>query len=262
MSVYKEVRGLSRGLDVLKALNREPGGVASVGDVARQCGMHRTTAKRLLETLCRNGVVRPGEREGQYYLTFEVRRLSEGFVDEAWVEHVARPVMRASVPELLWPCDLATLEGGDMVVRESTHRWSTLSQQHAMIGERMPVFETATGRAYFAYSPPEEQAALLRLLTTRGAPQDCYAADKRFVSRIVSSTLRRGFGLNTGEWARNPKFSGIAVPVYCGKRLIAALNMGYPNGALTLPQLKHRFVPVLQRLAGTIGKGSRAWLEA
>src|SRR5574343_54667 len=130
---YKDVRSLSRGLDLLKALNLAPGGRSNTGELAAACGMHRTAAKRLLETLRAEGFVRSGDREGQYYLTFEVRRLSEGFEDEAWISNVATPLMHAAVPELLWPCDLSTVEGGFMVVRESTHRWSALSQHRAMI---------------------------------------------------------------------------------------------------------------------------------
>ena len=63
---YKEVRGLTRGLDVLRALNRVPGGIGSTSELAKACGLDRTTTKRLLETLRHMGFVRQGEREGQY----------------------------------------------------------------------------------------------------------------------------------------------------------------------------------------------------
>ncbi|MDZ5458706.1 hypothetical protein [Azohydromonas lata] len=91
--------------------------------------------------------MRQGERDGQYTLTFEVRRLSEGFEDEGWVGHIALPAMQAAVRELVWPCDLATAQAGFMAVRESTHRWSALSQHRTRIGERMPL---AIGLAYLA----------------------------------------------------------------------------------------------------------------
>ena len=80
---YKEVRGLTRGLALLKALNAAPGGIATTTELGQACNIHRTTVKRLVETLRTAGLVRLGERDGQYCLTFEVRRLSEGFVDEA-----------------------------------------------------------------------------------------------------------------------------------------------------------------------------------
>ena len=48
---YKEVRGLARGLQVLKAMNRLPGGIGSTTELARACMLDPTTTKRLLETL-------------------------------------------------------------------------------------------------------------------------------------------------------------------------------------------------------------------
>ena len=48
-ALYREVRGLSRGLAVLRALNARPGGIGGVADLARTTGLHRTTVKRLLE---------------------------------------------------------------------------------------------------------------------------------------------------------------------------------------------------------------------
>ncbi len=47
---YKTVRGLTRGLMLLNMLNKLDGG-ASVGLLAELSGLHRTTVRRLLETL-------------------------------------------------------------------------------------------------------------------------------------------------------------------------------------------------------------------
>ncbi len=259
---YKEVRGLARGLDVLKALNRVPGGIGTTTELARLCGLDRTTTKRLLETLRQQGFVRQGERDGQYYLTFEVRRLSEGFEDEAWVEQVARPAMQASVRELMWPCDLGTAEAGFMVVRESTHRWSALSQHRAMIGERLPMLVTAMGRAYLSACGDIEREGLLELLRARNDWIGEQARDKVAVHNMVRATLRRGYSFNEGEWIREASFAAVAVPVFAGPRLLAALNMVFPKAAVSQKHLATRFVPALERLAATIGKSSRAWVEA
>lgn len=260
-SAYKDVRSLSRGLDLLKALNRAPGGRSTTGELAAACGMHRTTAKRLLETLRAEGFVRSGDREGQYYLTFEVRRLSEGFEDEAWISNVATPLMHAAVPELLWPCDLSTVEGGFMVVRESTHRWSALSQHRAMIGEKMPMLVTAIGRAYLAACDPAQREALLRLQAQRSDWIGDLARNTAAVQKILEDTWQRGYGVNDGEWIREAHFAAIAVPVHCEDRLIAGLNMVFPKAAVSAHDLEHRFLPALRRLAERIGKGSRTWLD-
>jgi IclR family mhp operon transcriptional activator len=223
--------------------------------------MHRTTVKRLMETLRAAGLVRHGERDGQYYLTFEVRRLSEGFADEAWVSQVATPLMHASVKELLWPCDIATLEGGFMVVRESTHRWSTLSQHHARLGQKLPLLVTAVGRAYLAACPDEERDTLLKILAERDDATSAIARDRRQVDKMVRETRRRGYAVNEGEWSLEAEFGAIAVPVFCGTRLLAAINMIFPRDAVSPKDLKTRFATRLTRLASSIGSGSRSWIE-
>ncbi|MDD2546621.1 MAG: DNA-binding transcriptional regulator [Burkholderiaceae bacterium] len=260
-SCYKDVRSLTRGLDLLKALNRAPGGRSTSTELAEACGMHRTTAKRLLETLRNEGFVRRGEREGQYYLTFEVRRLSEGFEDETWISAVAAPLMQAAVRELLWPCDLSTVEGGFMVVRESTHRWSALSQHRAMIGEKMPMLVTALGRAYLAACSPEQREALLWLQAQRSDWIGDLARDRPAVDRMIAETCQRGFAYNDGEWIREAHFAAVAVPVHCAGQLLAVLNMVFPKAAVSEQDLQNRFVPALQRLAERIGKDSRSWRE-
>ena len=195
------------------------------------------------------------------YLTFEVRRLSEGFEDEAWVSQVATPIMKASVRELVWPCDLATAEAGFMVVRESTHRWSALSQHRAMIGEKMPILVKAVGRAYLAACDDGEREAVLELLRPRPDRWGELARDGQYVRRVISETLRRGYAYNDGEWAREADFAGIAVPVHSGERLLAALNMVFPKSAVSRKDLDARFVPALKRLADSIGKASKAWVD-
>jgi IclR family mhp operon transcriptional activator len=260
-SQYKDVRSLVRGLDILKALNRCPGGMSSTSDLAEACGVHRTTVKRILETLRGEGFVRRGDKDGQYYLTFEVRRLSEGFEDDEWISRVATPQMQASVKELLWPCDLCTIEEGFMVVRESTHRWSVLSQHRAMIGEKMPIFVTALGRAYLAACSIEEREALLALLEQRSDAIGEMARDRASVEAMIEETRKRGYSYNGGEWIREAHFAAVAVPVFCGETLLASLNIVFPKASVSSDDLENRFVPALKRLAQRIGKNARAWLE-
>jgi IclR family transcriptional regulator, mhp operon transcriptional activator len=257
---YKPVRGLTRGLAVLKALNQAPGGIATIGEVAAACAIHRTTVKRLLETLRAEGFVRHADREGQYHLTFEVRRLSEGFEDEAWVSQVATPRMRDAVPRLVWPCDLATPEGGFMVVRESTHRWSMLSQHRAMIGERMPMLVTALGRAYLAACSDVERKELLELLRRRDDRWAALARDDRYVDRVVIETRGHGYAFNDGEWAPEADFAAVAVPVFAGRRLLAAINLVFPKSAVARGDLESRFLPELSKLSLAIGRASRPLL--
>lgn len=258
---YKDVRSLSRGLAVLQALNRAPGGIATTTVLAQACNLHRTTVKRILETLRAEGFVRKGEKDGQYYLTFAVRGLSEGFVDDEWIEQVALPLMRAAVPDLLWPCDLGTLEDGSMVVRESTHRFSLLSQHRGMIGEKLPLFFTAMGRAYLAACTEDERNGLLTVLRQREDAVGALARDTAAVERLVAETRKQGYGVSHGEWDQQAPFGAVAVALMCGSRLVGGLNMIFPKSAVSEEELRTRYVPRLQKLALRMGKDIQPWLE-
>ncbi|MEX8193886.1 DNA-binding transcriptional regulator [Comamonas guangdongensis] len=260
-SDYKEVRSLSRGLALLQALNRAPGGIATTTALAEVCGVHRTTVKRILETLRAEGFVRRGEKEGQYYLTFVVRSLSEGFVDDDWVEKVALPLMRAAVPDLMWPCDLGTLEGGFMVVRESTHRFSMLSQHRGKIGEKLPLFFTAMGRAYLAACTVSERKGLLTLLGQRSDSIGAMARDSAGIEQLIAETRTRGYAVNDGDWDREAPFAAIAVPVMCGRRLVGGVNLIFPKTAVQTAEIEQRYLPRLKRLAQRIGKDMQPWLS-
>jgi IclR family mhp operon transcriptional activator len=251
---YKEVRALTRGLALLRALSAMPGGRASITALASTTGVHRTTVKRLLETLRAERIVEQGGDGEGYALTFEVRRLSEGYDPSDWIDRDAVPLMFERLPKLLWPSDIATPDSGFMVVRESTHRGSSLSQHRAMIGTRLPMPSTALGRAYLAWCPEAEREGLLELLAARDDEAGRDARNRARIARILSETRRRGYATNDGEWLAQADFGAVALPILVDSRPIAAINLVFPKTALRRPELVRARIPALRALARAIGR--------
>lgn len=163
---YKTVRGLSRGLLLLKLLNKFDGG-ATPGLLAEFSGLHRTTVRRLLETLQEEGFVRRSRSDDSFRLTINVRQLSDGFRDEHWISALATPLLGELLREVQWPTDITTLDVDAMVVRETTHRFSRLSFHRAMVGRRLPLLLTASGLTWLAFAPDAERDAILSMLAAR-----------------------------------------------------------------------------------------------
>ncbi len=103
---YKTVRGLTRGLMLLNMLNKLDGG-ASVGLLAELSGLHRTTVRRLLETL-QEAHARCSPSDDSFRLTIKVRQLS-GYGDEQWISALAAPLLGDLLREVVWPADVLTL---------------------------------------------------------------------------------------------------------------------------------------------------------
>ncbi len=256
---YKEIRSLKRGLELLRCLNQCPGGIGNTSTLSVMSRIPRPTVKRILETLRSCGLVRPTDRDGQYTLTFEVRSLSEGFIDDEWITHIAAPLLRAYVKALMWPCDLATMEVEFMVIRESTHRFSMLSQHHSMIGTRLPILLTAVGRAYLAACTDEQLDNILNMLGRRDDRLGEMARNRKDIDKMLEETRRCGYSINRGEWADEPDFSAIGLAVKSAGQLIAAINMVYPNASVDNAAIEGRYLPVLQELAQRIGHDCEPW---
>ena len=251
---YRQCQSLVRGLELLAALNRLHGGAASISELTRQTDLHRTTVKRLLETLRDEGYVGHDVTTNEYRVALKVQQLSCGYRDPVMITEVARPILRELAKEVVWPCSILTSEADEMVVRASTRSYSRLSFHPGLPGRRLPMLRSAAGRAYFANIPAEEREALLSVLRSRDDAEGEYARQAAVVRDLVANTQRKGFASNEGEWSEEPTFGGLAVPVYLGGQVAACLNVIYLLRALKASEDVRSIVSALQAAAGRIGQ--------
>ncbi|OLL32094.1 transcriptional regulator [Burkholderia sp. SRS-W-2-2016] len=251
MTKYTNVRGLSRGLQVLQALNSMDSGRATSQQISELTGLHRTTARRLLETLMEDGFVRRSASDDSFRLTLKVRALSEGFTDDERIATIAPPVMGRLLQRVAWPSDLTTPDGDSMIIRETTHRFSPLSFHRAMVGRRLPILLTAAGRAYFAMCSDTEREDILDLLRagTGGEEQKALASNDALIRNLVRRVRADGFGSNHGDWLDQGKIGAVAVAIVFEERVLASLNVVFLSRAVSLAEAKRRYVPELQTAA-------------
>lgn len=243
---YKTVRGLTRGLAILNALNRELIG-ATPSRLSETTGIHRTTVRRLLETLQSEGYVRRSPSDDSYRLTLKVRELSEGFRDDHWISAIAAPLLGELLNEVVWPTDLTTLDVDAMIVRETTHRFSRLSFHRSMVGRRLPILETASGLAYLAFCPETEREELLELLAHQQGREGEIARNGREVERLILRTHRKGFGENYRDWDLEQRIASIAIPIRSGQLVLACLNLVYIADAMTIDQAAEKYLPAMKQ---------------
>jgi IclR family mhp operon transcriptional activator len=241
------MRGVTRTLAVLRALNEQNGMRAS--ELARLAGIPRPSLYRVLETLCSLGYVRRTD-EDRYELTLLVRTLSDGFSDEPWVRGIAQPVMEELQREIVWPTDLATFYGNAMYLRATTRRLSPLTVDAATAGLRLPMLQSATGRAYLAFCPDTERKTILANLRHSSAPEDRRARDAKYVRSLLAATRQEGYGERHREIF--DKTGAIAVPVRRANQVIACMSISYIASALSPGAAAERYLAQLQSSARTV----------
>ncbi len=248
MSDAKIVRGLLRGLSVLRALNEN--NYATAMQLARATDLPRPTVYRLLHTLIEAGYVTHAGARDTFRLTNLVRSLSDGFDDEAWVTQVAGPVLAELGDKIVWPADIATFDQDSMVVRETTHRRSPLSINREVPGFRPPVLLSSLGLAYLAWSPERDQEEILRAIAASNRPDAHLARDREWVKARLAEVRRRGYGFREGGISE--KTGSIGVPVMWRDKPLAAINIHYILSALTMEQVVERYLGDLRGAARKI----------
>lgn len=245
---YHSVRGLERGLAVLRAVNAL--GHATSVEVAIQTGLARPTVHRLLETLRTEGFLRRTGLRDAYRLTLKVKSLSGGYKDDDWITDIADVVLAELCEEVVWPTDIATYEDDGMVIRSTTHYRSPLSIERSWVGRQLPMLSTAVGWAYLAFSPlPERKAILERISATAGPDQD-KMRDPQAVNRMLAATRRRGYGTRQREFMA--KTSSIAVPIMKGVHVLGCINIIWIDSAMTFDVATRRYLPILRQAASRI----------
>jgi len=170
------IRSVDRAVAILDLLassaGRESGGNAdfaglSGAEVARDLGVHRSTALRLLGTLERHALVERDPRTAKYRLGRRLPQLARVVTGELDLRHVARPVcenLAASTGETV---TLDVLDGDEIVpIEQSTGSTSFVSVN--WLGRRTPVHCTASGKVILAFAPePIRQRLLARPLEPR-----------------------------------------------------------------------------------------------
>lgn len=243
---YKKSQSLSRGLAILQALASVPNGSAFISEISQFTGIHRTTIKRLLQTLIEEGFVSKSESDNSYRLGYQVRQLNEGFRDDDWVTDIAIPAMKELVEHTLWPSDLCTLSGSHVVIRETTHRLSSLSFHRGMIGRRLPLLTTAAGRAYFCFCSEKERQQLLSIIQAESSPQAMLACNPAFIHQLVEKIQAQGYADNSGDWDKETHASAIAIPIFHHGKVLSTINIIFLKKILTPEIAADRYLNFLK----------------
>jgi IclR family mhp operon transcriptional activator len=252
------MRSLFRGLSILRALNEQ--GPATVVELALATKISRPSIYRSLAALCDAGYVHHREHGERYELTHLVRTLSDGFDEEAWLREIASPVLGDLQKEIVWPTDLATLVNNAMYLRETTRWKSPLTIDRASIGLRLPMLQSATGRAYLAFCKEHERRLLLDNLRRSKTPEDTSVKDRRWVNIILEETRRNGYGRRYKEW--RPETGSIAIPVFSNHRILGCLNITFIASALSPEEAARRYLGAMKASVNRIEKAMAARLPA
>jgi len=251
------IRSVDRAVAILDLLAQD--GWRAGAEVARELGVHRSTALRLLGTLERHALVERDPRTAKYRLGRRLPQLARVVSGELDLRHVARPVCEALAASSGETVTLDVLDGDEIVpIEQSTGSTAFVSVN--WLGRRTPVHCTASGKVILAFAAdPVRQRVLARPLVpmTPRSISDVAELEKQLAAAREGGFARTFEELEVG-------LDAIAAPVFSTDgEVVAAIDVSGPahrlqaGGGPDLVSLTRDAAADLSRRLGYRGRSSR-----
>ncbi|MFC3941442.1 IclR family transcriptional regulator [Pseudomonas gingeri NCPPB 3146 = LMG 5327] len=245
---------LARGLEVIRAF-RAGNPSMNLPEIAAATGMTKSAAQRFAFTLESLGYLRKDPQSKRYQLTPRALSLGFGFLQTDSLIDRATPYLHQLNRECHESCNLSEPDGHDMVfvARFPSHNQVMIPMP---LGLSLPMYCTASGRAYLAYLEPGESHALLSAMPR---PQQTSATitDLDELSRVITRTREEGYCIIEGEY-----FLGdisLAAPILDAAGMpLGAINISVPASRWNLEDARRELAPALIHTAHAISSAGQS----
>ncbi|MCA0437872.1 MAG: IclR family transcriptional regulator [Actinobacteria bacterium] len=235
------LRSVTSALDVLDCFSRDA--ELGVSDIARRLGIAKSTAHRLLTTLCSRGLTEKNPQTGQYRLGLHLFELGQLAQQRLRLREVALPLLEELRQVTGHTVHLGVLDGADVVYAE---RLETAECRRIMatVPRRFPSHCTSSGKVIAAFNP-----ALLEARLELGFPPKTVGTIRsaQAYQAAVRQTAKAGVGITHGEAVSG--LSSVAAPIRdLGGRAYAAVSIVAPTTRMLAE------VDRTARLVSTVGR--------
>ncbi|MFE6945787.1 IclR family transcriptional regulator domain-containing protein [Streptomyces chartreusis] len=240
------LQALARGLAVLTALGRQPGGL-TLSEAAQAAGLSYPSTRRNLLTLRELAYV---EQHGRRFLPApRVLELGYARLSTLTLADIAQPHLADLVGQVRESASLAVLDGAEVryVARVATEQ---ITSARITPGTRLPAYATSMGRVLLADLPAAERQERLRAMDPRALTPHTLTSHTALAAAIDEAG-RAGFALVEQELETGLR--SLAVPVRDRSgRAVAALNIALHAGPEPPEHSRDFMLPALRACAAGI----------
>ncbi len=251
-------QSVEKAFAILEAFGGERRGL-NLSEVAAAAGMTKSSAQRCTHTLERLGYLRRDPHVRRWVLTPRSLCMAHAYLS-------GHPLIEQATTHLI---DLNQASGEsvslsepyetDMVfiARFPSHKRFFI---HMPVGRRLPMFCTASGRAYLSGLPAAEVQKILRRSTLKAFTPNT-VTDPAEILKQIDAAREAGYA-----WADQEYYRGdvtIAAPVFGDDgTAVAVVNISAPTSRWSLAELRSKLSSVLMETARACSSGTAARMRA
>ena len=242
------VGALLHGLAILDMFGRDRT-VIGVADIARQLGVHRSTASRLAATLASAGYLEAAGEPGRYRLAPKLATLGEIAAGDSDLRRAAAGPLRDLVASIGETGHLGMLEGTEAVTIDVVDGWQTV-RMHSWVGKRSPAHISSIGKALLAGLNAVEFAARYPGPKLEGLTPATITSTDELRSHL-GQVRAQGYAEDLEEL--EPHLCCVAAPVR-GRdgSVVASISVSGPASRLGDPRLRATAVEAVRATAALI----------
>ena len=251
------VTALARGLDVLSAF-RSRDRMLGNQELARRCGLPKSTISRLTYTLTKHGYLEhaeDGSGNSGYRLGSAVLALGSAMLARMDMRQLARPLMQELADSSQAMVSLGMRDRLSMIYVENCRSESALTLS-LDVGSRIPLATTAMGRAYLAHCSQADRDELMERI--RELDPAAWPCVREKMDESIAQYREIGCCTSFGEWQKDVNAVAIAFRPP-GGRSIMAINCGGPSFNLSrdflLDEVRPQLLDLASRLQGLAQAG-------
>ncbi|MGI8577104.1 MAG: IclR family transcriptional regulator [Nocardioidaceae bacterium] len=247
--VVSTVQSVDRAVNILEILARS--GEAGVTDLARELGVHKSTAFRLVSALELRDLVEQNHGRGKYRLGTGILRLAAATTSRLDLVQESRAISRQLAQHTGETVNIAVLSDGAALYMDQVAGSSAL-QPHNWVGQRIPLHATSNGKILLSSLEPAEMVRQLPALRTYTANT---ISTLEGLAREVDDVRRKGFAIAIDELEIG--LTAVAAPIRNNHgEVLASMSVSGPTfrlDARRVPQIAESVMAAANEVSQRLG---------
>ena len=220
------IQSINRAVDILRCFESKE--LLGITEIAEETGLNKSTAFGIVATLTAEGLLEQDVSTGRYRLGLELFRL--GNLVNTSTRRLVMPELERLAQTLEETVNYVRPEGCDVVYlikKESTHSMRICTK----IGQRLPMYCTAVGKAILAFLPEEQRSNILKSYQFVPFTENT-VSDEAALRCQLQSVAKNGYAVEIEEFESG--LVCVAVPVLGSSGLpVAAISCSGPKARMT-----------------------------
>jgi DNA-binding IclR family transcriptional regulator len=244
----KEIATINHALDILECFShhRQELGVT---ELAASLDLSKNNVFRLLATLESESYIEQNHATENYRLGPKVLEIGQAYLNRLGILKVAHGHLETMVHACNEASYLALMREGDIIYLDMVQTSHPL-RLRSRVGQRLPAYCTAAGKAQLAFEPRERLEELLATFAFKPFTPHTITSAEALLANL-KDVAERGIALDLEEWELDVRCVGAPIRDYTG-RVVASISITAPTVRMSMERIEREIIPLVVKTAGQI----------